>query len=150
MPLFKRRAGLPPPDLAKLRLACREFIRQMPPTDPDEVWIPAAIYYGTDGLGLAEFNLDAAEVTQAFEGFLEENSVTAWGFWATTWFVHADDVDAAPGVRPEEHPRRFEALLLRLHAADESAIEIARIERHENAPPTLGMWEILEEGEPLP
>jgi hypothetical protein len=76
-----------------------------------------------------------------------QNDVTAWGVWATTWFVLADDVDEAPGIRPAEHPRGFEALLLRLHAADKSAIEIARIERHENAPPTIGKWELLEEKE---
>ena len=145
MPLFKRRQELPPPDLATLRLACREFIGQMPPSDPDDVWIPTTIYYGTDGIGLAEFNLDPAEVTQALEEFLEENDVTAWGFWSTTWFVHADDVDAAPGVHPEEHPDRLEAILLRLHAVDRSAIEIARIQRHEGVPPTLGEWEVLEE-----
>jgi hypothetical protein len=71
--------------------------------------------------------------------------VTAWGFWRTAWMVLADDVDAAPGVRPAEHPSRFEALLLSLHATDRSAIELARIERREDAPPTLGAWEIQDE-----
>ena len=98
---------------------------------------------------MAAFNLDAANITEALWEWLEEIDATAWGFWATTWMVLADEVDAAPGARPAEHPRRFEALSLSVHAADKSAIEIARIERHEDAPPTLGEWEILDEGEPL-
>ena len=98
---------------------------------------------------MAAFNLDAANITQALGEWLEKNDATAWGFWRTAWMVLADDVDAAPEARPAEHPRRFEALLLSVHAIDKSAIELARIERHEHAPPTLGEWEILEEGEPL-
>jgi hypothetical protein len=31
-------------------------------------------------------------------------------------------------------------------AEDESAVDFARIERHDDRPPTLGEWEILEEG----
>jgi hypothetical protein len=145
MPLFKRREQVP--NLALLRQECREFIRQLPLTDPDEDWIPTAIYYGADGPGVVAFNLDPDHISEALEEFLVQNDVTAWGVWATTWFVLADDVDEAPGIRPAEHPRGFEALLLRLHAADKSAIEIARIERHENAPPTIGKWELLEEKE---
>jgi hypothetical protein len=148
MPLFRRRAQVP--DLAGLRRECREFIAQLELTEPDEDWIPTAIYYGKGGPRVAAFNLDAANITQALEEWLEENDATAWGFWATTWMVLADEVDAAPEARrPAEHPRRFEALLLSVHAADKSAMELARIERHEGAPPTLGEWEILDEGEPL-
>jgi hypothetical protein len=143
VPLFKRREQAP--DLAQLRQECREFIRQLPLTDPDEDWIPTAIYYGADGPGVVAFNLDADHITEALEEWLEEKQVTAWGFWRTAWMVLADDVDAAPGVRPAEHPSRFEALLISLHAADRSAIELARIERRENAPPTLGDWEIQDE-----
>jgi hypothetical protein len=46
MPLFKRREQVP--NLALLRQECREFIRQLPLTDPDEDWIPTAIYYGAE------------------------------------------------------------------------------------------------------
>jgi hypothetical protein len=148
MPLFRRRTQAP--DLASLRRECREFIAQLELTEPDEDWIPSAIYYGKDGPGVAAFNLDPADITQALEEWLEEKDATAWGFWRTAWMVLADDVDAAPEARPAEHPRRFEALLLSVHAADKSAIELARIERHEDAPPTLREWEILDEGEPLP
>jgi hypothetical protein len=68
-----------------------------------------------------------------------------------TWMVAGDDIDEddideASEVRPAEHSRRFEALVLQLRAEDESAVDFARIERHDDPPPTLGAWEILEEG----
>jgi hypothetical protein len=48
--------------------------------------------------------------------------------------------------RPAEHPSRFEALVLQFDADGEQAVDFARIERHDDRPPTLGEWEILDEG----
>jgi hypothetical protein len=56
--------------------------------------------------------------------------------------VHADGVGEALGMRPAEHPRG----VLQLRAEGERAADFARIDRHDDRPPTLRAWEILDEG----
>ena len=152
MPLLKRRGKPPdlqevrsgPPNLAELRRECRDVIAQLGLSHPEEDWIPTAWYYGPGGPGMAAFDIDASDLRSALEDFLAKERAMTWGFWATTWMVDADE--AVSGIRASEHPDRFEALVLQLQTERERALDFARIQRSEDRPPTLGTWEIQEEG----
>jgi hypothetical protein len=59
--------------------------------------------------------------------------------------VHADGVGEAPGMAPGRTTPSFRGVL-QLRAEGERAVDFARIDRHDDRPPTLRAWEILDEG----
>ena len=122
--------------------------------DPDDDWAPMAMVSRADGTLLAvgidprfmandgRKDMLAEEMLPAI---LREQEATAIVLLTSTWYVDQSRRDAAEHGfrRPSQDPNRKEAVTLMGLSLTEQALWMADIERHEDAPPTLGEWRKL-------
>lgn len=139
-----------------LEQGCRKVAAEL--TEPDDDWDPIYLVVTPAGQGtvFAGFG-DKYAVTDAVAAFARRVGAVAIGHLASTWQVHADTVGEAGKARAdalqrrvqqqggstEGIPGRFEAVMIGVYTASGFVVEHARIERHDDAPPTLGGFDVV-------
>jgi hypothetical protein len=143
---------------------------------PDDDWVPAFFVLASTGTMIPmifEGPLDEPgkqKMVQAMVGLARQTRAYAAVFVASSWMTEFSDARGralrdqheafiaehgrAPEtyeeqgiVSPSEAPDRFEAVTMTLYTADATVMSWAPIERHDDSPPTLGEWTVLDSDE---
>jgi hypothetical protein len=130
-------------------------------TDPDDDWEPVMFAISDDenvviGLPPAAFASDRAKdmlCDVALPGIILAGRVRALVMVMSTWEVEYTkefprSADPHRQMPPSQHPRRREALYLSGLTATLTRSLRADIQRHPDAPPTLGEWRVREADHP--
>jgi hypothetical protein len=132
-----------------LERGCREVAKTF--NDPDDDWDPIWLIVGESfGVFLAAGNIHKHAMTEAVGDYARRSSGIAVGHVNSSWMVlveHLAPARSAEIVRQMEATgstegiaERVEIVLLAIHTASRSEMWTAKIERHEDAPPSLGRF----------
>lgn len=125
-------------------------------TEPDDDWFPVAHVLTKKGerfvlaidLDFMQNEATKGRLVKNLTDFIRKKKVTHFTLVLSTWIVKADrkpgidlDTQAEEVGLPSQHPDREEMLLVTSFDADTFITGFALIERHDDAPPTLGEFE---------
>lgn len=125
------------------RLAARDSVNAL--DRPDEDIIPALVLKRPGDLKILSF-----EVIDDAHGSLADyimaltacSQATEVALIVTAWMIdNPSTEDMNSGIRPSQHPDRVETVVLAYSAGDGCQVWTARLTRHENRPPDMGLWE---------
>lgn len=125
------------------RMAARDSVNALERADDDI--IPTLVLKRPGDLKIINF-----EVIDDAHGSLADyimaltacSQATEVALIATAWMVdNPSEEDMQSGMRPSQHPDRVETMVLAYSAGDGCQVWTARLTRHENRPPDMGLWE---------
>lgn len=117
-------------------------------TEPDAEWIPAGFVEADGNFSVLplDFSTDVLKAASMFalSAYARMSGATTVAFITPAWM---SDLEALPpGMRPRTAPadRRAEILSIEAVSRERHLVATAEVQRHEDDPPTLAPWEVLD------
>jgi hypothetical protein len=114
---------------------------------PEDDWDLVGHFVSGEGVYVAPFHplfFSNDETRREFFSLvakiIKEKDIFMVGLIGTYWSADVNSVEDIL-TRPEDNPNRYEAVVVSVMDEERYLSRFARIERHPDAPPTLGEWE---------